>query len=174
MSSSDLSDLSSSLSTDGDIAPPPVSKGKLEHYFKHGPSATPTSPPAKKKRPPSPPHEYVLADNENIPVRIIGPAPLAASYCACQSKRRALLTHTMRSSFACSARALATPSPNRCHTMGLRTLKEACLTQYLATKWNGCSVHSSAWFSTEKRTLSKFLAVHGYAFLQHFVQETTG
>lgn len=68
MSSSGLSDLSLSPSTDEDIRPASVSKGRLEHYFKQGPSATPTSPPAKKKRAPSPPHEYVLADNEHIPV----------------------------------------------------------------------------------------------------------
>lgn len=66
MSSSDLSEISSSLSSDEDIASVPIPKGKLDHYFKQGLSATPTSPPAKKKRPPSPPHEYVLADNQDI------------------------------------------------------------------------------------------------------------
>lgn len=66
MSSSDLSEISSSLSSDEGIASVPIPKGKLDHYFKQGLSATPTSPPAKKKRPPSPSHEYVLADNPNI------------------------------------------------------------------------------------------------------------
>ena len=68
MSSSDLSDISSSLSSDEGIASVPIPKGKLDHYFKQGLSTTPTSPPAKKKRPPSPPHEYVLADNPDIAV----------------------------------------------------------------------------------------------------------
>ena len=72
MSSSDLSDISSSLSSDEGIASVPIPKGKLDHYFKQGISATtPTSPPAKKKRPPSPPHEYVLADNPDIAVSSI-------------------------------------------------------------------------------------------------------
>ncbi|KAL2038450.1 hypothetical protein N7G274_008789 [Stereocaulon virgatum] len=67
MSSSDLSDLSSSLTSDEDVTSGPLSKGTLEHYFtKDGSSATPKSPPVKKKRPPSPPHEYVLADNPDI------------------------------------------------------------------------------------------------------------
>ncbi|KAM0804697.1 hypothetical protein BDR22DRAFT_834584 [Usnea florida] len=66
MSSSDLSDISSSLSSDEGIASVPIPKSKLDHYFKQGSSTAPTSPPAKKKRPPSPPHEYVLADNAEI------------------------------------------------------------------------------------------------------------
>ena len=72
MSSSDLSELSSSLSSQEDITPVSVSRGKLEHYFKHGSSVAPKSPPVKKKRPPSPPHEYVLADNPDIAVSSIG------------------------------------------------------------------------------------------------------
>ena len=71
MSSSDLSELSSSLSSHEDVTPVSVSRGKLEHYFKHGSSAAPKSPPVKKKRPPSPPHEYVLADNPDIAVSSI-------------------------------------------------------------------------------------------------------
>ena len=71
MSSSDLSELSSSLSSHEDSTPVSVSRGKLEHYFKHGSSAAPKSPPVKKKRPPSPPHEYVLADNPDIAVSSI-------------------------------------------------------------------------------------------------------
>ena len=71
MSSSDLSDLSSSLSSDEDIAAP-TPKGTLEHYFSGqvGPDATVTSTSLKKKRPPSPPHEYVLADNPDIAVSL--------------------------------------------------------------------------------------------------------
>ena len=75
MSSSDLSELSSSLSSDEGITAP-ISKGTLDHYFKgeNGSSATPASPPSKKKRPPSPPHEYVLADNPDIAVSAISPS----------------------------------------------------------------------------------------------------
>lgn len=69
MSSSDLSELSSSLSSDEDVDVP-VTKGTLDYYLKgkNGPGATPSVPSVKKKRPPSPPHEYVLADNPDIAV----------------------------------------------------------------------------------------------------------
>lgn len=67
MSSSGLSDLSSPLSSDEDIGSTP-SKGKtLDDYFKDALSTKP-APPPKKKRQPSPPHEYVLADNPDIAV----------------------------------------------------------------------------------------------------------
>ncbi|KAI4200855.1 MAG: hypothetical protein LQ350_003657 [Teloschistes chrysophthalmus] len=66
MSSSELSEISSSLSSAGDEidSTPPRSKN-LDHYFKSA-AATKSSLPPKKKRPPSPPHEYVLADNPDI------------------------------------------------------------------------------------------------------------
>ena len=67
MSSSDLSDLSSPLSTDQDVGPTPPKSKNLDHYFKNA-HATKPSPPPKKKRLPSPPHEYVLADNPDIAV----------------------------------------------------------------------------------------------------------
>ena len=66
MSSSELSELSSSPLTDDDEIPLSIPKSKLEHYFKVGASALP--PKLKKKRAPSPPHEYVLADNSDIAV----------------------------------------------------------------------------------------------------------
>lgn len=68
MSSSELSEISSSLSSAGDEidSTPPRSKN-LDHYFKSA-AATKSSLPPKKKRPPSPPHEYVLADNPDIAV----------------------------------------------------------------------------------------------------------
>ncbi|KAL8855149.1 MAG: hypothetical protein Q9221_000055 [Calogaya cf. arnoldii] len=65
MSSSDLSDISSPLSTDQDVGSTPAKGKNLDHYFKSA-LATKPSPPPKKKRPPSPPHEYVLADNPDI------------------------------------------------------------------------------------------------------------
>ncbi|KAL8759500.1 MAG: hypothetical protein Q9199_000721 [Rusavskia elegans] len=65
MSSSDLSDISSPLSTDQDVGSTPPKGKNLDHYFKST-LATKPSPPQKKKRPPSPPHEYVLADNPDI------------------------------------------------------------------------------------------------------------
>lgn len=68
MSSSDLSELTSNISTDDEVLQPPVNKGKLDHYFKHGSNVTQTPPTLKKKRPPSPPHQYVLADNPDIAV----------------------------------------------------------------------------------------------------------
>ncbi|KAI4148853.1 MAG: hypothetical protein LQ341_001466 [Variospora aurantia] len=68
MSSSGLSDLSSPLSSDEDLGSTP-SKGKtLDDYFKDALSTKP-APPPKKKRQPSPPHEYVLADNPDIALR---------------------------------------------------------------------------------------------------------
>ncbi|KAL8794855.1 MAG: hypothetical protein Q9195_002567 [Heterodermia aff. obscurata] len=67
MSSSGLSDLSSPLSTDDELASAPIRPGSLDAFFKHRASgAKQSSPPAKKKREPSPPHDYVLADNADI------------------------------------------------------------------------------------------------------------
>ena len=69
MSSSGLSELSSPLSSDDELASAPIRPGSLDAYFKHGGIvAKQSSPPAKKKRAPSPPHEYVLADNPDIAV----------------------------------------------------------------------------------------------------------
>ena len=68
MSSSDLSELTSDVSTDEEAVQAPANKGKLDHYFKHGSNAAQAPPTLKKKRPPSPPHEYVLADNPDIAV----------------------------------------------------------------------------------------------------------
>ncbi|MCJ1318330.1 hypothetical protein MMC15_003658 [Xylographa vitiligo] len=69
MSESDISSLSSAPSIDLDdelIANPPRSR-TLDKYFKNGAcNTTAASPPPKRKRPVSPPHEYVLADNPDI------------------------------------------------------------------------------------------------------------
>ncbi|KAL9001606.1 MAG: hypothetical protein Q9188_005425 [Gyalolechia gomerana] len=65
MSSSELSDLSSPLSTDDDVDSIPPKSNTLDHYFKNVPP-TKSAPPPKKKRPQSPPHEYVLADNPDV------------------------------------------------------------------------------------------------------------
>ena len=67
MSSSELSELTSNVSTDNEEENPAVDKRKIEHYFKN-PAASTQPPKLKKKRPPSPPHEYVLADREEIAV----------------------------------------------------------------------------------------------------------
>ena len=66
MSASDLSSLSSaeSIETDEEIRNAKARKGPIESYFKPKSEAAP----AKKKRAPSPPHEYVLADNPDIAV----------------------------------------------------------------------------------------------------------
>lgn len=72
MSSSDLSELSSALSTEDDISIESIHGGKLDQYLRQIPIANEhSSPPAKKKRPTSPPHEYVLADNPDIAVRYL-------------------------------------------------------------------------------------------------------
>ena len=72
MSSSGLSDLSSPLSSDEELASAPIRPGSLDAYFKHrGSDTKQTSPPAKKKREPSPPHDYVLADNADIGVSLM-------------------------------------------------------------------------------------------------------
>ncbi|KAL8782526.1 MAG: hypothetical protein Q9213_005291 [Squamulea squamosa] len=65
MSSSELSEISSSLSSDQDVGSTPPKSKNLDHYFKNAHAPKP-SPPPKKKRPPSPPHESVLADNPDI------------------------------------------------------------------------------------------------------------
>ncbi|KAL8949067.1 MAG: hypothetical protein Q9222_004792 [Ikaeria aurantiellina] len=71
MSSSDLSELSSSLSSEEDVEAILAPKSKnLDYYFKNAHVPKP-SPPPKKKRPPSPPHEYVLADNPDIALTLL-------------------------------------------------------------------------------------------------------
>ena len=75
MSASDTSSLSSELSdlSDDEISSPKsIAGGGLDRYFKQG-SAAVSPPQAKKKRPASPPHEYVLADNADIAVSLILP-----------------------------------------------------------------------------------------------------
>jgi hypothetical protein len=50
-----------------------VQVGPLDRYVQKGASApVAASPPAKRKRPASPPHEYVLADNADIAVSCEG------------------------------------------------------------------------------------------------------
>lgn len=69
MSSSSLSELTSNVSSDEENTVAPLNKGKLDHYFKNASNVTQAPPTLKKKRPPSPPHEYVLADNADVSVR---------------------------------------------------------------------------------------------------------
>ncbi|KKZ65241.1 hypothetical protein EMCG_08913 [[Emmonsia] crescens] len=66
MSGSDSSSLSSAPSTDDETIAASVNRSiGLEKYFKPKKPAKPASPPPPK-RAPSPPHEYVLADNPDI------------------------------------------------------------------------------------------------------------
>ena len=68
MSTSELSDLSSPLSSEDDNVINSIrGGGKIDHYIRKSSAAEPASP-AKRKRAPSPPHEYVLADNPDIAV----------------------------------------------------------------------------------------------------------
>ncbi|OJD12245.1 hypothetical protein AJ78_07129 [Emergomyces pasteurianus Ep9510] len=67
MSDSDSSSLSSAPSTDDETIAASVNRSiGLEKYFKPQKPTKPASPPPPK-RAPSPPHEYVLADNPDIP-----------------------------------------------------------------------------------------------------------
>ena len=70
MDDSDLSSLSSaqSIETDDEILRASRPAGTLDRYFKQKPNSV--SPPTKRKRPASPPHEYVLADNPDIAVSV--------------------------------------------------------------------------------------------------------
>lgn len=72
MSSSELSDLSSALSSeDENVVEALNGAGKLDQYFKKESVGTEqTSPPPKRKRPASPPYEYGLADNPDIAVSL--------------------------------------------------------------------------------------------------------
>ena len=72
MSGSDVSSLSSaeSIESDEELKSATPRKGTIDRYFQH--AKTPQSP-LKRKRPASPPHEYVLADNPDIAVRSSGP-----------------------------------------------------------------------------------------------------
>ena len=69
MSSSDLSELTSNVSSDDEEQVPLVKKGTIDHWVKNAPKDA-QPPKLKKKRPPSPPHEYVLADRDEIAVSI--------------------------------------------------------------------------------------------------------
>ena len=68
MSDSDLSSLSSaeSIETDEELKLAAPKKGSIQSYFQNAKAASP----AKRKRPASPPHEYILADNPDIAVSI--------------------------------------------------------------------------------------------------------
>lgn len=93
MSSSDLSELSSALSIEDDILIDPTRGSSLDLYFKNRSiKAESVPPPAKKKRPVSPPHEYVLADNPDIAVSSsIIKAALHAEVCLISLKFAALM-----------------------------------------------------------------------------------
>ncbi|KAK3060715.1 hypothetical protein LTS18_007920, partial [Coniosporium uncinatum] len=74
MSSSDLSDLSSAPPTDDEmptVVPKSGGTGKIKKYLKSSSSATEVPSPERKKRPASPPHEEVLADNSDIAVLVM-------------------------------------------------------------------------------------------------------
>lgn len=69
MSTSGLSDLSSPLSSEDDNVINSIrGGGKIDHYIRKSSGVEPAASPAKRKRAPSPPHEYVLADNPDIAV----------------------------------------------------------------------------------------------------------
>lgn len=75
MSSSELSELSSGLSSEDENILGSTQGGALDNYLKKGVGrAIRISPPVKKQRPASPPHEYVLADNPDIAVSLAEPS----------------------------------------------------------------------------------------------------
>lgn len=79
LSDSDLSSLSSAPPTDDESIVQAVEEPVgIQKYFKKGPS--PESPPPPK-RPASPPHEYVLADNPDIAVSIGSPMCYSCAVC---------------------------------------------------------------------------------------------
>ena len=118
MSSSELSELSSVLSSEDENILEPTQVGVLENYFKKGAGrAIRISPPAKKQRPASPPHEYVLADNPDIAVSLHRLIESRSSLIY------GLLKYFRHRFFACSGPVSAMHSPSRFPIMGLRTLK---------------------------------------------------
>lgn len=109
--SSELSSLSSlspapsddELEAPSDVEQKPSKKSGILSYFSKVSDLPPKEPsPPPRKRSPSPPHEYVLADNPDIAVRIIIPSgnwrvfvlfffefwALVALPCWCNAKRR--------------------------------------------------------------------------------------
>ena len=84
MSSSDLSSLSSPPSTDNEEEfSSTVGQGSLDRYLTNGTdnSADTTGrPSSQRKRPASPPHEYVLADNPDIAVSVNASTTHPADY----------------------------------------------------------------------------------------------
>lgn len=140
MSSSDLSELTSNVSSDDDALVAPVNKGKLDHYFKHGSNAAQATPTLKKKRPPSPPHEDVLADNPDIAVSNLNLSRSLRGLTPFFSCHRVAdgLAH---SSMSCSAPASATPSQNPYPIMALRTSRVELSDQYRVNRWKSCCAH---------------------------------
>lgn len=144
MSSSDLSELTSNVSSDDEAVIAPVNKGKLEHYFKHGSNAAQATPTLKKKRPPSPPHEYVLADNQDIAV---SDRTLSHSLreLARSSMGRRVADIVAHSSLSCSAPASATLSQRPCPTTALRTSRMESSDQYRVNRSKSYCVRCWDW-----------------------------
>ena len=142
MSSSELSELTSNVSSDEENPVAPLNKGKLDHYFKNASNVTQAPPTLKKKRPPSPPHEYVLADNADIAVRRFYLCHLDVPFDASMDCINGLLTSPKSSSFACFDPASVTPSQSHSHISDLKTSRMASPVVPQGNRWRNYYVRS--------------------------------
>lgn len=142
MSSSELSELTSNVSSDEENPVAPLNRGKLDHYFKNASNVTQAPPTLKKKRPPSPPHEYVLADNADISVRQLYLCHLGSPVDASVNCINGLLMSPKSSSFACFDPASVMPSQSPSHTSDLKTSRMVSLVIPQGNRWRNYYVRS--------------------------------
>ena len=151
MSLSDSSALSSPPSTDDEDSSLQTIKkdGMLKFISRdgaHGSATRADDPPPQKKRPASPPHEYVLADSPDIAVSLLCSNRVNVC-CRCMWRVAVAVANTGgASSSSCSARASAKSFPSHSHTMDRKTLRRAWSTQRLGSMWRIYFVHYLASF----------------------------
>lgn len=134
MMSDDSSELSSAPSDLESDIEPPKKEGILKFFSKA--SAKKAAPaiedsPPPPPREPSPPHEYVLADNPDIAVSFQSLCRVQALISRVNS--RSLVHHMLTidySSLSCFVRDLMKPSRNHCQTLVHRSLNGALSIRY--------------------------------------------
>lgn len=138
MSSSELSELSSNLSsaesieTDEEVLNPKPKRGSLDAWLKQ---KKPSPSPPPKKREPSPPHEYILADNAHIAVSSLSEILPSSAFWHVESSANVFCT---RSSLLCFERASAKHSRVLVLTSALRTLSVAYKTRFQTKQSKSC------------------------------------
>lgn len=137
MSASDSSELSSPPTTDDEsISKNLTQLSGLDRYFKPAPKGIhkvhPSPPPPK--RPASPPHEYVLADNPAIAVR-----------CCCCTTTSMITDILYGSLLLCFVRVSTMSFQNHCPTTDHKTSREVLLNPYRTKTSRSCYAHCLGW-----------------------------